>query len=92
MTTARTVKVWDGTEWVVSAPQIVSGTALPDQATNTGKFLTTDGTTVSWETVDALPTQTSNGGKYLTTDGNNASWDTVTSGTSASDLFMMMGA
>ena len=36
--------------------------ALPTQATNVGKFLTTDGTNASWATVDALPTQTGQAG------------------------------
>jgi len=51
---------------------------LPSQTNNSGKFLTTDGSTVSWETVDALPDQTDNSGKFLTTNGTSASWDTIT--------------
>jgi hypothetical protein len=50
---------------------------LPSQANNSGKFLTTDGSTVSWETVDALPDQTDNSGKFLTTNGTSASWAAV---------------
>ena len=50
---------------------------LPSQTNNSGKFLTTNGSTVSWETVDALPDQTNNSGKYLTTNGASASWATV---------------
>jgi len=49
--------------------------ALPSQAGNSGKFLTTDGTNTSWAAVDALPSQTGQGGKFLTTNGSNASWD-----------------
>jgi len=52
----------------------------PSQTSNSGKYLTTDGTNTSWATVQALPSQTGNSGKYLTTDGTNASWATVTGG------------
>ena len=52
----------------------------PLQTSNSGKYLTTDGTNTSWATVQALPSQTGNSGKYLTTDGTNASWATVTGG------------
>ena len=48
--------------------------ALPSQTGNSGKFLTTDGTTASWATVGGLPSQTGQSGKFLTTDGTNASW------------------
>lgn len=58
---------------------------LPDQTGNSGKFLSTDGTVVSWQSVDALPSQTGNSGKYLTTDGTNASWATVSSGAAVDD-------
>jgi hypothetical protein len=51
----------------------------PSQTGNSGKFLTTNGTSTSWATVDALPSQTGNSGKYLTTDGTTASWATVSS-------------
>ena len=49
----------------------------PTQTGNGGKYLTTDGATTSWATVDALPSQTGNSGKYLTTDGSNASWELI---------------
>ena len=48
--------------------------ALPTQATNVGKFLTTDGTNASWATVDALPSQSGQAGEFLTTDGSSADW------------------
>jgi hypothetical protein len=57
----------------------------PSQSTNSGKYLTTDGTNSSWATVDSLPSQTSNSGKYLTTDGTVASWATVAAGASISN-------
>lgn len=51
--------------------------ALPDQTGNTGKFLTTNGITSLWATVDALPSQTGNTGKYLKTDGLVATWELI---------------
>ena len=55
---------------------------LPSQTGNSGKYLTTDGSTKSWGTVSqyALPTQTGNSGKFLTTNGTSESWGTVSSG------------
>lgn len=50
---------------------------LPSQSGNSGKYLTTNGTTTSWATVEALPLQTGNSGKYLTTNGTAASWNTI---------------
>jgi hypothetical protein len=49
-------------------------TVIPNQTSNEGKYLTTNGTDVSWGEVDALPDQTGNDGKFLTTDGEDASW------------------
>jgi len=57
---------------------------LPVQTGNSGKFLTTNGTAVSWDEVNSLPDQTNNSGKYLTTDGSEASWDDLELGTMAS--------
>lgn len=56
---------------------------LPTQTGNAGKFLTTNGSTISWATVsagDSLPSQSGNSGKFLTTDGTTASWANVQSG------------
>ena len=50
---------------------------LPAQASAAGQYLKSDGTNVSWATVDALPSQTGNSGKYLTTNGSAASWATL---------------
>lgn len=47
----------------------------PAQGPNSGKYLTTNGSTTSWGTVDALPSQTGNNGKYLFTNGSTASWE-----------------
>ena len=51
--------------------------SLPAQSGNSGKFLTTNGSTASWATVDALPAQSGQSGKFLTTNGSAASWATV---------------
>lgn len=53
---------------------ITHPTELPSQSGNSGKFLTTNGSAVSWATVDALPSQSGQSGKFLTTNGTNASW------------------
>ena len=50
---------------------------LPSQTGNSGKYLTTNGTSASWVNVDALPAQTNNAGKFLTTDGTDASWSDI---------------
>jgi hypothetical protein len=52
--------------------------SLPTQTGNSGKYLTTDGTTPSWATIAVLPSQTGNSGKYLTTDGTTPSWASIT--------------
>jgi hypothetical protein len=64
---------------------------VPSQTGNSGKYLTTNGTTSSWATVDALPSQTGNSGKYLTTNGTTASWSTIVTDPTPS-VFMLMGA
>jgi hypothetical protein len=71
----------------------VTFTGLPSQTGNSGKYLTTDGSTASWGTVDALPSQTGNSGKYLTTDGSTSSWATISTGSGSTEFtLMMMGA
>jgi hypothetical protein len=53
--------------------------SLPTQTSNSGKYLTTDGTTASWVALgSSIPTQTGNAGKFLTTDATTASWATLT--------------
>jgi hypothetical protein len=54
-----------------------SAYVVPSQTGENGKFLTTNGSTSSWASVDALPSQTGNAGKYLGTDGSTASWSVV---------------
>lgn len=65
-----------GTGITISGTTISANDQLPSQTNNSGKFLTTNGTTVSWANVNvnALPDQTNNSGKILTTDGSVASW------------------
>lgn len=77
---SKTLVATDSTAYVV-----------PSQTGNSGKYLKTDGTTSSWQTVDALPSQTGNSGKYLTTDGTTATWATITTDPTP-DVFMLMGA
>jgi hypothetical protein len=77
---SKTLVATDSTQYVV-----------PSQTGNSGKYLTTDGTTSSWGAVEALPSQTGNAGEYLTTDGTTASWASVTTDPTA-DIFMLMGA
>ena len=62
---------------------------LPSQTGNTGKVLTTNGSTTSWEA--GLPSQTGNTGKYLTTDGTSASWSAVQADATPT-VFLLMGA
>ena len=52
--------------------------SLPSQTGQSGNYLTTNGTTASWATIQALPTQTGNNGNFLTTNGTSASWATLT--------------
>jgi len=67
----------DSSQWV-SAGSIVSGSgSIPVQTNNSGKYLTTNGSDLTWANVTTLPTQTANSGKYLTTDGTSASWANV---------------
>lgn len=82
-TTARAYAIADRIELRVTAQGITDATdidtALPSQTSNSGKYLTTDGTNSSWGTVTpySLPSQTGNSGKYLTTNGTSESWGTV---------------
>jgi hypothetical protein len=71
--------------------QLDSKAVYPSQINNSGKYLTTNGTTTSWATVDALPAQANNSGYYLTTDGTIASWQPITTDPNP-NIFMLMGA
>lgn len=61
---------------VIIPPEQIQS-ALPTQSGQSGKFLTTDGVVLSWETINALPSQSGQNGKFLTTNGTSASWATV---------------
>lgn len=50
---------------------------IPTQTGNDDKFLSTNGSVLSWEDVDAFPDQTGNDGQFLTTDGTNVNWAVV---------------
>jgi hypothetical protein len=71
--------------------QLTAKAVYPTQTSNSGKYLTTDGSTTSWATVDALPTQSGQSGNYLTTNGTAASWAAIVTDPNP-QIFMMMGA
>jgi hypothetical protein len=71
--------------------QLNTKAVYPDQTSNSGKYLTTNGTATSWATVDALPAQANNSGYYLTTNGTAASWQPIVTDPMP-QIFMMMGA
>lgn len=72
--TATTAFVQD----VVAATAFTN--ALPAQAGNSGKFVTTNGSVASWDAISQVPSQTTHSGKFLTTNGTAASWSTVVQG------------
>lgn len=51
-----------------------TGVTFPSQAGNSGKFLTTDGSNLSWDTINQLPDPTGNANKVLSTDGESFIW------------------
>ena len=67
----------DASKPVSTAAAAALLTAVPSQTGNSGKYLSTNGTSTSWTTVDAPPSQTGNSGKYLSTNGTSTSWTTV---------------
>ena len=73
-----------GLEWGAYDP-------LPSQTSNSGKYLTTNGSTTSWGTVAqySLPSQSGNAGKFLTTNGSSESWAAVAA---ADTIMVIMGA
>jgi hypothetical protein len=90
--TAGTGLTGGGTSGSVTLELDVSSVyVVPSQSGQTGKYLTTDGTTSSWGAVDALPSQTGNSGKYLTTNGTAAAWASIVTDPTPS-VFMLMGA
>lgn len=55
---------------------VAFSSALPAQAGNAGKFVTTNGTVASW--ASPFPVQTGNAGFFLQTDGTNVLWSSLT--------------
>lgn len=70
----------NGTPVSLGGTATIPSYSLPSQTGNSGKFLTTNGTTESWGTVNqySLPSQTGNAGKLLTTNGTAESWSSLT--------------
>jgi hypothetical protein len=90
--TAGTGMTGGGTSGTVTVNlDTASAYVVPSQTGNSGKYLTTNGTTSSWGAVEALPSQTGNSGKYLTTNGTTASWASVTTDPTPT-VFLLMGA
>jgi len=76
--TAGTGLTGGGTSGAVTVSlDTTSAYVVPSQTGQSGKYLTTNGTTSSWGAIDALPSQTGNAGEFLTTDGTTASWAVV---------------
>lgn len=76
--------VSDGAEtptysWAQLNVQPLPPDELPTQSGNNGKFLTTNGSTVSWADVDKFPDQTGKNGKFLRTNGATVAWEDVPS-------------
>lgn len=73
---------------VTSAVQTQINNVIPSQTGNSGKYLTTDGSTKSWGTVNqySLPSQSGKAGKFLTTNGTAESWADAAKATEIFDL------
>lgn len=52
----------------------VTVSTVPSQTGNSGKFLTTNGSSASWSSISQVPSVSGNTGKYLYTDGTTSSW------------------
>jgi hypothetical protein len=87
-TDEKKLKIGDGTTLWSELPYIYP---LPVLTGENGKFLTTDGSEISWAEVDLLPDQSDQGGKFLTTDGTTLSWVVVESGGSLDGIFFLGG-
>ena len=62
---------------------------IPNQTSHSGKFLSTDGSTLNWDNVSILPDITLNSGKFLSTDGSILNWtNTLPDQTSNSGKFL----
>lgn len=69
--------------------QGVAGVTFPSQAGNAGKFLTTDGTTLTFAPIREVPDPTGSTGRYLTNDGINTLWAALPA---AADPDVVVGA
>ena len=73
--TSNSTSFDNDTNWTLFA----LGADIPSQASNSGSFLSTNGSSLVWAEVDAFPSQANNAGKLLVTDGTNVSWSTTVS-------------
>ena len=70
------IKTVNGNSLLGSGNLVISG--LPSQTSQSGKFLTTNGTSASWANIPTeIPSQSGQNGKFLTTNGSSVSWATV---------------
>jgi hypothetical protein len=80
-TVLGTVKI--GSTLTVDGSGVVDvAVPVPSQATHTGKYLTTNGSVLSWATVPTgttLPSQTGNENKFLKTNGSTITWENAPS-------------
>lgn len=53
--------------------------SIPSQSGHSGKFLSTNGSTMSWAEVEQVPDPTGHSGKFLTNDGSGFSWTSLAS-------------
>ena len=54
--------------------ELLTGSGIPSMTSQSGKFLTNNGSVASWSAISQVPSVTGNSGKYLYTDGSTASW------------------
>lgn len=54
--------------------ELLTGSGIPSMTSQSGKFLTNNGSVASWAAISQVPSVTGNSGKYLYTDGSTASW------------------
>lgn len=65
-------------QWITYLEQITDENTIPAQATHAGKFLQTNGTTLSWQNVQALPPMSApTAGLFLSNNGSIAGWAAV---------------
>ena len=73
LTSGTNIKTINSTSLLGSGDITIDG--LPSQSGNSGKFLTTNGTTASWvDAPEEIPSQSGQSGKVLTTNGTVVSW------------------